>query len=99
MVKCGDEIEECKLKIGGRKIIERGRREPLELADEIITEITNRSSEKRRDIAGPHDAGATDESGEMLEWRLSGLFVALCRSLQILISFSAQCLIGVTGKE
>ena len=99
MVKCSDEIEECKLKIGGCQIIERGRREPLELADEIIAEITNRSSEKRRDIVGPHDVGAADESGEMLEGSLSGLFVAVCRLLQVLISFSAQCLIGVTGKE
>ncbi len=99
MVKCSDEIEERKLKIGGRKIIERGRREPLELADEIITEITNRSSEKRWDIEGPHDVGAADESGEMLEGRRSGLFVTLCRSLQIPIGFSAQCLIGVAGKE
>lgn len=79
MVKRSDKIEKCKLKIGGCKIIERGRREPLKLADEIITEITNRSSEKRRDIDGPRDAGITDESGEMLEGRLSGLFVAMCR--------------------
>jgi hypothetical protein len=99
MVECSDEIEERKLKIGGREIIERGRREPLELADEIITEITNRSSEKRRDIAGPHDVGVSDKSGEMLEGSLSGLVVAMRRSLQIPIGFSAQCLIGVTGKE
>lgn len=99
MVKRSDEIEECKLKIGSCEIIERGRREPLELADEVITEITNRPSEKRRDIEGPHDVGAADESGEMLEGSLSGLFVAVCRLLQVLIRFSAQCLIGVTGKE
>lgn len=99
MVKRSDEIEKCKLKIGSCEIIERGRREPLELADEVITEITNRSSEKRRDIEGPHDVGAADESGEMLEGSLSGLFVAVCRLLQVLIRFSAQCLIGVTGKE
>jgi hypothetical protein len=99
MIECGDEIEERKLKVGGRKIIERGRREPLELADEIITEIANRSSEKRRDIAGPHDVGIFDESGEMPEGSLSGLFVAVRRLLQIPIGFSAQCLIGVTGKE
>jgi len=99
MVKRSDKIEKCKLKIGGRKIIECGRREPLELADEIITEITNRSSEKRRDIDGPRDAGVADESGEMPEGRLPGLFVAVRRLLQVLISFSAQGLIGVTGKE
>ena len=81
MVKCSDKIKKCKLKIGGCKIIERGRREPLELADEIITEITNRSSEKRRDIDGPCDVGVADESGEMLEGRLSGLFVAVRRLL------------------
>lgn len=99
MVKCGDEIEECKLKIGGCEIIERGRRDPLELADEIITEITDSASEKRRDIEGSHDVGAADEPREMLEGSLSGLFVAVCLLLQVLISFSAQCLIGVTGKE
>ncbi len=81
MIKRSDKIEKCKLKIGGCKIIERGRRKLLELANEIITEITNRSSEKRRDIDGPHDVGVADESGEMPEGRLSGLFVAVRRLL------------------
>jgi hypothetical protein len=35
----------------------------------------------------------------MPEGRLPGLFVAVRRLLQVLISFSAQGLIGVTGKE
>jgi hypothetical protein len=43
--------------------------------------------------------GIFDESGEMLEGSLSGLFVAVRRLLKISIGFSAQCLIGVAGKK
>jgi len=99
MVNRHDEIKERKLKIGDRKVVERHRREPFELADEIVTEIADRSSEKRRNIARTSDVGVPDELSEMLEGSPSGLFVAMRLALQISIDFSAQCLIGVTGEE
>ena len=55
MVERSDKIEECKLKIGGRKVVKRDRRQPLELADEIVTEIADRPTKKRRDTTGPSD--------------------------------------------
>jgi hypothetical protein len=67
MVNRCDKIEEGKFKVGSGEVIESGRRQRLKLADEIIAEVADCSSEKRRDIGRTGDARISAELGHVLK--------------------------------
>jgi hypothetical protein len=55
MIDCPDKIKKCELQLRAGKVIYSERRQPLELACEIIAQIADRAAEKWRSLRRTND--------------------------------------------